>query len=88
MEIIRKLFLAVLLIVPSLLYAETVNINTADKETLATLKGVGEKLAEAIISYRENHGPFKSIEELVEIRGIGQVVLDDNRNNLSVSDNQ
>ena len=88
MEIIRKILLAVLLIVPSLLFAETVNINTANKETLTALKGIGEKRAEAIISYREKHGPFKAIEELVDVSGIGQSVLDDNRENLSVSDNQ
>ena len=48
-----------------------VNINTANAEQIAnTLKGVGIKRAEAIISYRETHGLFKSIESLAEVKGI------------------
>lgn len=88
MEIIRKILLTVLLIAPTLLFAEAVNINTANKEVLTTLKGIGERRAEAIISYREKYGPFKSIEELMEISGIGQSILEDNRENLTVSENQ
>ena len=47
-----------------------VNINTADKDTLMTLTGVGEAKAEAIIKYREKNGGFKAIEEIKEIEGI------------------
>jgi len=74
MEIFKKTLLAACLLVPTLLFAETVNINTADKDTLMTvIKGVGEKRAEAIIAYREQNGPFKSIEELAEVRGVGRI---------------
>ncbi len=48
-----------------------VNINTADKETLATLPGVGDVKAEAIIQYRKDHGEFKNAEDLVNVKGIG-----------------
>ena len=48
-----------------------VNINTASAEELATLKGIGPKTAEKIIEYRQNNGPFKSIEEIQNVRGIG-----------------
>ena len=48
-----------------------VNINTADKETLMTLNGVGEKLAERIIQYREENGPFGRIEDITKVSGIG-----------------
>jgi competence protein ComEA len=58
----------------------TVNINTADAQTLAAaLKGVGESRAMEIIRYREAYGPFSSIEELAEVKGIGQATLDRNR---------
>ena len=47
-----------------------VNINTADKDTLMTLTGIGEAKAEAIIKYREKNGGFKTMEEIKEIEGI------------------
>ena len=87
MEIFKKTLLAACLLVPTLLFAETVNINTADKDTLMTaIKGVGEKRAEAIIAYREQNGPFKSIEELAEVRGIGASIVEANMDNLSIDD--
>ncbi len=88
MEIIKKTLLAVCLLIPTLLFAETVNINTADKEVLMTsIKGVGEKRAEAIIAYREQNGSFTSVEELAEVRGIGASIVEKNMDNISVSDN-
>lgn len=49
---------------------QKININTATKEQLMSLSGIGEAKAEAIIAYREEHGAFRSIDELKEIRGI------------------
>ena len=49
-----------------------VNINTATVEELKTLKGIGEKKAEAIIEYRKQNGSFKNKEELMKVRGIGK----------------
>ncbi len=87
MEIIKKTLLAVCLLIPTLLFAEAININTADKETLMTsIKGVGETRAEAIIAYREQNGAFKSIEELAEVRGIGSSIVEKNMDNISVTD--
>jgi competence protein ComEA len=87
MEIIKKTLLAVCLLIPTLLFAETVNINTADKEALMTsIKGVGEKRAEAIIAFREQNGSFKSVEELAEVRGVGPSIVEKNMDNLSVTD--
>ncbi len=53
-----------------------VNINTADKETLTSLPGVGEVKAEAIIQYRKDHGEFKNTEDLVNVKGIGSKTLE------------
>ena len=87
MDIIKKTLLAVCLLIPTLLFAETVNIITADKEALMTsIKGVGEKRAEAIIAYREQNGSFKSVEELAEVRGVGSSIVEKNMDNLSVAD--
>lgn len=47
-----------------------VNLNTATKEELMTLSGVGDVRAQAIVKYREEHGEFRSIEELMEVEGI------------------
>lgn len=60
--------------------ATTVNINTADAETLAVkLKGVGDSRAMEIVRYREAYGPFASADELTEVKGIGKATLDMNR---------
>ena len=67
--------------------AETVDINTADAGQLAeALNGVGDTKAEAIVDYREANGPFESIEELVEVRGIGLRTVDKNRERMAISD--
>ena len=49
-----------------------VNLNTADRDELMTLTGVGEARADAIIAYREENGAFSSAEEIMQIDGIGQ----------------
>lgn len=60
--------------------ATTVNINSADAQTLAAkLKGVGETRAAEIVRHRETYGPFASAEELTEVKGIGPSTLDMNR---------
>lgn len=49
-----------------------VDINRADRETLINLPGIGPVLADRIIAYREAHGPFKSVDDLIAISGIGE----------------
>ncbi|MBY5978996.1 ComEA family DNA-binding protein [Ferrimonas balearica] len=62
-----------------------VNINTADAETLANgLVGVGAKKAQAIITHREQHGPFSSKEELLQVKGIGPELLSKNRERIQL----
>jgi competence ComEA-like helix-hairpin-helix protein len=54
-----------------LLAPNSININTASKEELTLLPGIGDAYAERIIHYREDHGPFTSVDELINVRGIG-----------------
>ena len=61
---------------------QAVNINTADVDTLSTLQGIGVKKAEAIIAWRDANGGFTSVEQLLEVKGIGVAILDANRDNL------
>lgn len=63
---------------------QTININTADVETLTQLKGIGTKKAEAIIAWREQNGGFTSVEQLLEIKGIGAATLDANRQKIQI----
>lgn len=69
----------------SLTLAAPVNINTADATTLAAnIKGVGAKKAQAIILYRKAHGPFKRVDDLVKVKGIGAKLLEKNRADLLI----
>jgi competence protein ComEA len=62
---------------------QAVNINTASAEELAeALKGVGLSKAEAIVAYRQTHGGFQHIDELVNVKGIGLRTVDRNRDNI------
>jgi len=49
----------------------TVNVNTADASQLALLPRVGEKVAQRIVEYRTEHGPFKKATDLMQVKGIG-----------------
>lgn len=61
-----------------------VNLNTASAEELMTLTGIGESKAEAILSYREEHGGFEKPEELMEIPGIKEGVFEKIRDQVTV----
>ncbi|GMR03976.1 MAG: hypothetical protein BMS9Abin22_494 [Gammaproteobacteria bacterium] len=66
-------------------FAGPVNINTADAKTLAAeLKGVGPKSADAIVAYRSKHGPFKTVDGLSKVKGIGVKTIDKNRDKMTV----
>lgn len=58
--------------------ATRININTADAQALTQLTGVGQSRAEAIIAYREAHGPFQSLHDLTQVRGIGERTVQEN----------
>lgn len=88
MKQINSLLLTLLLTLPIIGFsAEAININTADKEALmSVIKGVGEKKAEAIIQYREENGDYKSVDDLANVKGIGQTMIDKHRELLSTSE--
>ena len=63
-----------------------IDLNNADVNTLQReLAGIGKTKAEAIIAYRAEHGPFASVDELLEIKGIGKALLERNRDKLTVN---
>jgi competence protein ComEA len=70
---------------PALAWAGPVDINTADASTLAKeLNGVGPARAQAIVAYRNEHGPFRSIDDLALVKNLPQKVIDNNRELLRV----
>lgn len=73
--------LAMLLLLASMaVFAGPVDINSADANTLAVeLKGIGASRAEAIVAYRESNGPFRQVEDLLKVKGVGEKTLEMNR---------
>ena len=82
----KKLLLA---IAASLAFAlnayAAVNLNTASKAELETIKGIGPAKAQAIIDYRTKNGNFKSVDDLDNVKGFGKKSVDKLRNDISVS---
>ena len=63
-----------------------VNINTADEQTLSReLNGIGAVKAKAIVEHRTANGPFTTVDELLEVKGIGAATLEKNRARLSIN---
>ncbi|MCG8295061.1 MULTISPECIES: ComEA family DNA-binding protein [Pseudomonas] len=70
---------------PSIEQMARVDLNQADRETLQRqLSGIGKDKAQAIVEYREANGPFTSVDELLEIKGIGKALLERNRDKMMV----
>lgn len=59
----------------SLLEGEVIDLNTADVYDLQRLPGIGEARARAIVEYREEHGPFRTVEDITRVSGIGDGIL-------------
>ncbi|WP_158885757.1 helix-hairpin-helix domain-containing protein [Rhodanobacter sp. L36] len=77
-----------LFIMPALLLAATpVNVNTADATAIAkALDRIGQAKAQAIVSYREAHGPFKKVDDLGHVKGIGKATIELNRSAILLAD--
>lgn len=65
---------------------EKVNINTATKDELVTLDGIGDSYAERIIMFRDKNGPFQKPEDILKIKGIGEKTFEANQDRIIVSD--
>ena len=61
-----------------------ININTADVKELMKLEGVGRRVAEKIVEYRDTHGPFKKPEELRKVEGVGNGLWERNRTRIVI----
>lgn len=68
----------------SLIPGEKININTAPPLDLARLPGIGESRAQAIDAYRQANGPFQSIDDLLQVNGIGEATLEKLRDYVSI----
>ena len=80
---------AILLCGTNFALADPVNINTADAKTLAEeLDGIGPALAAAIIRDREENGPYEAPEDIMRVSGIGERVLENNRENILDKDDE
>jgi competence protein ComEA len=85
MNTFKTFVLFILLTLSNLVYAGQVNINTADAEILANeLSGVGQSKAEAIVSYRHQHGPYQQIEDLANVKGIGMAIIEKNKEKITL----
>lgn len=85
MKLLRLVFLFGLCALAPAAFAGPVDINSADAASLdRALKGVGPKTAAAIVDYRKKQGPFKSVDDLAKVNGIGPALIEKNRANMTV----
>jgi len=81
----KRWFVALAALLVSTAALAAVNLNTAAKDELVALPGIGPSKAQAIIDYRAQHGPFKSVEEVRKVRGIGEKLFQQIKPDLSVT---
>ena len=81
----KRFILALGLALCPLIALAAININTATKDELVALPGIGPAKAQAIVDYRKAHGPFKTVEELKDVKGIGAKRFEKLKPDLAVS---
>ncbi|MGD8176735.1 ComEA family DNA-binding protein [Marinimicrobium sp. ARAG 43.8] len=87
MKLFPSLLSALVLMFSVAAWAEepaSVNINTANVDTLAALEGIGVKKAEAIVAWRDANGEFVSLDQLSEVKGIGSATIESNRDRMAL----
>mgnify|MGYP000464292011 CR=1 FL=1 len=88
-KLIQTLIFTFSMLFAGMAFAGPVDINTADAaELAANISGVGDKKAAAIVEYRTQHGPFKRVEDLMKVQGIGPAILAKNQDNLKLVSKQ
>ena len=65
---------------------QKVNLNVATLEELMTLDGIGQKVAERILDFREKNGPFQKPEDLMMVKGVGEKIFEANRSKIVIQD--
>ena len=96
MKYLLKAFTLFLIIIVGMILAqapraqevEKININQASAGELIQLKGIGPKLAERIVQYREEHGPFRVPEDIMKVKGIGPKKWEANKHHITVAQPQ
>lgn len=83
-----SLFVALFLSVGLAFAADKININTATQEELQTLNGIGASTAAAIIEHRKLAGPFTNVNDLVEVKGIGDKKVAKLADQVTVTDSE
>jgi competence protein ComEA len=84
-DTMQRLLLALVFALCSGAALAAINLNTATKEELVALPGIGPAKAQAILDYRNTHGSFKSVEELKDVKGIGAKRFERLKGELSVA---
>ena len=85
MKMLKAIIFCGALLIAGLAHAGSVNINQADAAVLSSeLNGIGEKKAQAIIDYRTQHGPFNAVEDLQNVKGIGDQTIEKNRDKMTL----
>jgi competence protein ComEA len=85
-KFIKTIAIAALLLVSPMLWADALDINSDTADELAKgLAGIGPAKAQAIVQYREKNGPFKSVDDLTHVKGIGKATLEKNRAKVGVT---
>ena len=89
-KVLVALFLVCFLAVtaaPAVMAADgKININAASVDELTQLQKVGPKTAERIVAYRQAHGPFKTIDDLKNVKGVGDKILELNKERITIGD--
>jgi len=85
LRLTRILALLILISTPGLAAAGMINLNSADAKSLSnTLDGIGLTKARAIVAYRNQHGNFSSLDQLLQVKGVGKKTLERNRDKITL----
>ncbi len=85
-SLIYKIVFLILFLIQLSIFATKININTASKEELIKLPGIGEVKAESIIEFRKQNGPFKNISDIIKVKGIGEKTFNKFSDTITVED--
>lgn len=85
LRLTRILTLLIFMFASGFAVAGVIDVNTADAKSLAmTLDGIGLTKAQAIVAYRDQHGRFSSLDQLLQVKGVGEKTLDRNRDKITL----